>query len=106
MVGRRTIKWWRCKDEVAVEYKERVTAKYEELSEEVGGLEEDWKSTKKHLSELQRSYVEKHQERAECQGVVTKDGGQARLQRQYAKRRNSGKKLRRPRNEEINWMQG
>ena len=34
-VGRMTIKWWRCKDGVAVEYKERVTVKYEELSEEV-----------------------------------------------------------------------
>ena len=45
-VGRRTIKWWRCKDDVAVEYKERVTVKYEELSEEVGGLEEEWKKYK------------------------------------------------------------
>ena len=42
-VGRRTIKWWRCKDDVAVEYKERVMVRYEELSEEVGGLEEEWK---------------------------------------------------------------
>ena len=43
------------------------------------------------------SCVEEHREKAECQGVVTKDGGQARLQRQYAKRRKPGKKLRRPR---------
>ena len=64
------------------------------------------KSTKKHVWELQRSYVEEHQERAECQGVVTKDDGQARLQRQYAKRRKPGKKLRTPRREEINRMQG
>ena len=40
-VGRRTIKWWRCKDDVAVDCKERVTVKYEEHSEEVGGLEEE-----------------------------------------------------------------
>ena len=45
-VGRRTIKWWRCKDEVAVEHKERMTVKYDELSEEVGGLEEEWKKYK------------------------------------------------------------
>ena len=32
-VGRRTIKWWRCKDDVAVEYKEQVTVMYDELSE-------------------------------------------------------------------------
>ena len=30
--------------------------------------------------------MEEHQERAECQEVVTKDGGQAKLQWQYAKR--------------------
>ena len=40
-VCRWTIKWWRCKDNVAVEYKERMTVKYEELSEEVCGLEEE-----------------------------------------------------------------
>ena len=45
-VGRRTVKWWRCKDDVAVEYKERMTVQYEELSEEVGGLEEEWKKYK------------------------------------------------------------
>ena len=50
--------------------------------------------------------MEEHQERSECQGVVTKDGGQARLQRQYAKRRKFGKKLRKPRRKEINRMQG
>ena len=49
------------------------------------------KSTKKHLCELQRSYVE-HRERVECQGVVIKDGGQAKLQRQYAKTKKPGKK--------------
>ena len=64
------------------------------------------KSTNKHLWELQRSYVEEHRERAECQGVVIRDGGQARLQRQYAKRSKSGKKLRRLRREELNGMQG
>ena len=45
-VSRMTIKWWRCKDDVAVEYKDRVTVKYEELSEEVDGLEEEWKKYK------------------------------------------------------------
>ena len=41
-VGHMTIQWWRCKDDVAVEYMERVTVKYKELSEEVGGWEEEW----------------------------------------------------------------
>ena len=35
-----------CKDDVAVEYNERVTVMYEELNEEVGGLEEEWKEYK------------------------------------------------------------
>ena len=34
-------------NDVAVEHKERVTVTYEELSEEVGGLEEEWKKYKK-----------------------------------------------------------
>ena len=72
-VGRWIIKWWRCNDDFAVEYKERVTCKYDELSEDFGGLEEEWKRKKKHLWELQTSYVEEHRERAQCQGVVTKD---------------------------------
>ena len=50
--------------------------------------------------------MQERQERAECQGVVTKDGLQAKLQRQYAKRRKPGKKLRIPRREEINRIQG
>ena len=29
--------------------------------------------------------MEEHREKAKCQGVVNKDGGQAKLQRQYAK---------------------
>ena len=37
-MGRRTIKWWRCKYDVAVVYNARVTAKYEELREKVGGF--------------------------------------------------------------------
>ena len=37
--------------DVAVEYKERVTVKYEELSEEVGSLEEEWKKYKEAFVE-------------------------------------------------------
>ena len=101
-VGRRTIKWWRCKDDVAVEYKERVTVKYEELSEEVGGLEEEWKRYKE-------AFVGAAEElcgRTSGKGGNVKDGGQVRLQTQYTKRRKPGKKLKRPRREEMNRMQG
>ena len=43
IVGRKTIKWWKCKDGIAIEYRERVKVKYEELREEVDGVEEEWK---------------------------------------------------------------
>ena len=48
-VGRRTIKWWRCKDDVAVEYKDRVTVRYEEFSEEIGGLQDEWKQIQRSI---------------------------------------------------------
>ena len=34
IVGRKTIKCWKCIDGVAIEYRERVKVKYEELGEE------------------------------------------------------------------------
>ena len=39
IVGRKTIKWWKCIDGVAIEYRERV--KYEELGEEVDYIDEE-----------------------------------------------------------------
>ena len=88
-VGCRTIKWWRCKDDVAVEYKERVTVKYEELSEEVDGLEEEWK---KHKEAFAGAAEELCRRTSGKGGIVTKDGEQARVQRQYAKITKPGKK--------------
>ena len=46
IVGRKTIKWWKCRDGVAVEYREMVKVKYEELGEEVDEVEEEWKKYK------------------------------------------------------------
>ena len=42
IVGRKTIKWWKCIDGVATEYRDRVKVKYEELGEEVNDVEEEW----------------------------------------------------------------
>ena len=33
------IKWWKCKDEIMVEYRERVRRKYEKLDAEKGTVE-------------------------------------------------------------------
>ena len=38
-MGPKNIKWWKCKDEMMVEYMERVTRKYEELDAEKGTVE-------------------------------------------------------------------
>ena len=46
IVGRKTIKWLKCIDGVAVEYRERVKVKYEELGEEVDDVGEEWKKYK------------------------------------------------------------
>ncbi len=49
IVGRETINWWKCVDGVAIEYRERVSVKYEELGEEVVDVEEELKTYKEAL---------------------------------------------------------
>ena len=47
--GRRRGQWiqrWKCKDEVMVEYRERVRRKYEELDAEKGTVEGEWRQYK------------------------------------------------------------
>ena len=46
IVGRKTIKWWKCRDGVATAYRQTVEGKYEELGEEVDNVEEEWKKYK------------------------------------------------------------
>ena len=38
--------WWKCKDGVMVEYRERINRKYEELYEEKGTVEGEWRQYK------------------------------------------------------------
>ena len=42
-IGPKNIKWWKCKDEMMVEYRERVRRKYEELNAEKGTVEGEWR---------------------------------------------------------------
>ena len=42
-IGLNNIKWWECKDEMMVEYRERVRRKYEELDAEKGTVEGEWR---------------------------------------------------------------
>ena len=45
-MGPNNIKWWKCKDEMTVEYGERVRRKYEELDAEKGTVEGEWRKYK------------------------------------------------------------
>ena len=42
-MGPKNIKWWKCKDEMMVECRERVRRKYEELDAEKGTVEGEWR---------------------------------------------------------------
>ena len=45
-MGPMNIKWGKCKDEMMVEYRERVRRKYEELDAEKGTVEGEWRKYK------------------------------------------------------------
>ena len=45
-MGPKNIKWWKCKDEMMTEYRERVRRKYEELDAEKGTVEGEWRQYK------------------------------------------------------------
>ena len=45
-MGQKNIKWWKCKDEMMVEYRKRVRRKYEELDAEKGTVESEWRQFK------------------------------------------------------------
>ena len=72
IVGRTTIKWWRCRDGVAREYRQRVKEKYEELVEEVDNVEEEWKK-----------YKDAFVGNAELCGISTGMGGKARKNQEW-----------------------
>ena len=43
IMGQKNIKWWKCKDEMMIECRERVMRKYEELDTEKGTVEGEWR---------------------------------------------------------------
>ena len=42
VVGQKVIRWWKCKDEVAEEFREWVSVRFGELQEQVGNVDEEW----------------------------------------------------------------
>ena len=45
-MGPKNIKWWKCTDEIMLEYRERIRRKYEELDAEKGTVEGEWRQYK------------------------------------------------------------
>ena len=45
-MGPKDIKWWKCNDELMVEYRERVRRKYAEIDAEKGTVEGEWRQCK------------------------------------------------------------
>ena len=105
IVGRKTIKWWKCIDAVAIEYRERVKVKYEELVEEVNDVEEEWKKYK----DAYFGNAEELCGRSNSMGGKARkksSGGQLKSHQQYVKRRKPGRLLGRSRSTEISLTEG
>ena len=45
-MGRKTIRWWKCIEDTAIAYKERLTLDYEKLETSIVTVEEEWKTFK------------------------------------------------------------
>ena len=51
-MGPNNIKLWKCKDDMTVEYRERVKRKYEELDADKGTVEGEWRQYKDAFVEV------------------------------------------------------
>ena len=90
ILGRKTIKWWKCIDGVAIEYRERMKVKYEELGEEVGDVEEEWKKYKDAFVGNADEPCGRSTGMGEKARTIIRNGGQPKSHQQYVKRRKPG----------------
>ena len=79
-MGPKNIKWWKCKHEMMVEYRERVRRKYEELDSEKGTVEGEWRQ----YTDTFVGVAEDLCGRTSWKGG-TKDGGWKRWRRQWGR---------------------
>ena len=84
-MGPKNIKWWKCKDEMMVEYRESVRRKYEELDAEKGTVGVNGGSTRMHLLGWRGSCVAEPRGKEEHREAETKDGGRNRWRRQWGR---------------------
>ena len=86
-MGPKNIMWWKCKDEMVVEFRERVRRKYEELDAENGTVEGKWRQYKDAFVGVaeeqcgrtsgERRYTEKQKRRMVDGRGVDGSGGEA-----------------------------
>ena len=82
-MGPKKLKWWKCKDEMMVEYRERVGRKYEELDAEKGKVEGEWRQHKDAFVGVAEELCSRTSEKEEHREAKTKDGGRKRWRRQW-----------------------
>ena len=87
-MGPNNIKLWKCKDDMTVEYSERVWRKYEELDAEKGTVGVNGGSTRMHLLGWRWSCVEERRGNEVHREAETNDGGRKMWRRQWGKRGN------------------
>ena len=88
-MGPKNIKWWKCKDEMMVEYRERVRRKYEELDEEKEAVDSEWRQYKDAFVGV----AEERCGRTSGKEAESKDGGRKRWRRQWGEKRKTWKMI-------------
>ena len=84
-MGPNNIKWWKCKDDMMAEYRERVGRKYEELDAEKGTMEGEWGQYNMHLLRWRSSCVAERRGKEVLREAETNDGGRKGWRRQWGR---------------------
>ena len=92
-MGPNNIKWWKCKDEMTVEYRERVRRKYEELDSEKGTMEGEWGQYNMHLLGWRSGCVAERLGNEVLREAETNYGGRKGWRRQWGKKREAWKMI-------------
>ena len=81
-MGPKNIEWWKCEDEMMVEYRERVRRKYDELDAEKGTVEGEWRKYKDAFVGVAEELCGRTSGKEVHREAETKDGGRKRWRRQ------------------------
>ena len=84
-MGPKNIKWWKCKDDMMVEYRERIRGKYDELDAEKGTVEGNGGSTRMHSLGWRRSCVAERRGKGGTPRSRNQYGGRKRWRRQWGR---------------------